>query len=143
MSTSATTLSQVESSTAFPPDDIGALLKANQKLNDLDPKCKYQLLTSEPNPDPSYYPKTYCAVYKQYRHFTPSPFKKYPWLYCCRVKDGASCRACAFFALELPGGHSTGQFVTSPFRRWRKLSDTTLAHGKLDYHLASLSKLHS
>ena len=69
MSPSATTLSQVESSTAFPPDDIGGLLNANQKLNDLDPTRKYQLLTSEPNRDPSYYPKTYCAVSKQYRHF--------------------------------------------------------------------------
>ena len=79
MSPSVTTLSQVESSTAFPPDDIGGLLNANQKLNDLDPTHKYQLLTSEPNRDPSYYPKTYCAVSKQYRHSTPSSFiKKYP-----------------------------------------------------------------
>ena len=91
MSPSATTLSQVELSTAFPPDDIGALLKANQKFNDLDPTRKYQLLTSEPNLDPPYYPKTYCAVSKQYRHFTPSLFKKYPWLYYSRAEDGAFC----------------------------------------------------
>ena len=78
MSPSATTLSKVEPSTAFLPDDIGALLKAKQKLNNLDPTRKYQLLTFEPNLDPSYYPKTYCAVSKQYRHFTPSSFKKYP-----------------------------------------------------------------
>ena len=30
--------------------------------------------------------------------------------------------------------------MTAPFRTWRKLSDRTLAHGKLDYHLASLAK---
>ena len=64
MSPSVITLSPVESSTAFPPDDIRALLKANQKLSDLDPTRKYQLLTSEPNLDPFYYPKTYCAVSK-------------------------------------------------------------------------------
>lgn len=83
----------------------------------------------------------YCAVSKQYRHFTPSSFKKYPWLYYSRAEDGAFCRACAFFAPELPGGHSTGQFVTAPFTIWRKLSDKALAHGKLDYHLASLAKI--
>ena len=64
MSPSASTLSQVELSTAFPSDNIEALLKANQKLNDLDPTRKYRLLTSEPTLDPSYYPKTYCAVSK-------------------------------------------------------------------------------
>ena len=32
------------------------------------------------------------------------------------------------FALELPGGHSTGQFATESFRTWRKLSDRSLAH---------------
>ena len=30
--------------------------------------------------------------------------------------------------------------MTAPFRTWQKLSDRTLAHGKLDYHLASLAK---
>ena len=68
-------------------------------------------------------------------------FKKYPWLDYSRAEDGAFCQACAFFAPKLPGGHSTGQFVTAPFRAWRKLSDRTLAHGKLDYHLASLAKM--
>ena len=58
-----------------------------------------------------------------------------------RAEDGAFCRACAVFAPELAGGHYTGQFVTAPLRTWRKLSDRTLAHGKLDYHLASLTKM--
>ena len=31
--------------------------------------------------------------------------------------------------------------MTAPFRTWQKLSDRTLAHGKLDYHLASLAKM--
>ena len=31
--------------------------------------------------------------------------------------------------------------MTAPFRTWRKLYDRTLAHGKLDYHLASLAKM--
>ena len=112
-------------------------MKENQKLNELDPTRTYSLLTSEPNLDSSYYAKTHCAVSKQCRHFTPSSFKKHPWLYYSREEDRAFCRACAFFAPELPGGHSTGQFVTAPFRTWRKLS----AHGKLDCHLASLAKM--
>ena len=32
------------------------------------------------------------------------------------------------FSLELPGGHSTGQFATESFSTWRKLSDRSLAH---------------
>ncbi len=54
---------------------------------------------------------------------------------------GHSAEPVDFFAPELPDGHSTGQFVTAPFRTWRKLSDRTLAHDKLDYHLASLAKM--
>lgn len=133
--------SQAESSTAITPEDIGALLKANQNLNNLDRTRKYWLLTSKRILDSSYYPKTYCAVSKQYRHFLPSLFKKYPWLYYSPAGDGAFCRACAFFAPESAGGQSLGQFVVTPFNTWRRLPEKAQAHSTLEYHLNSLTKM--
>ena len=75
------------------------------------------------------------------RQFHPSWFNQFPWLQYSPATDGSFCRACAFFAPGFVGGHSLGQFVSSPFKRWRKLSEKANAHGKLSYHLESLAMM--
>ena len=123
------------------PSDIGRLLELNQDLNRLSREDKYQIFTTEPNPDPSSYHRRRSSPAGAYRQFQPSWLKQYPWLHYSSTVDGAFCRACAFFAPESVGGHRPGQFVTKPFNTWHKMSDKMNAHGKLDYHLASVAKM--
>ena len=102
---------------------------------------KYRVLTNEPNPDASSDPRTRPGASDSYRQFQPSWLKQYPWLHYSRQVDGAFCRACVFFAPETVGGHVPGQFVTKPFKLWSKMSEKGSAHGKVDYHLGSLTKM--
>ena len=122
-------------------NDIGRFLEFNQDLKKLCQDHKYRVLTTEPNPDPSSYPRTRPSASGIYRQFQPSWLKQHPWLHYSRQVDGAFCRACAFFAAESVGGQVTGQFVTKPFKIRNKMSEKSNAHGKLEYHLTSQAKM--
>ena len=119
-------------------NDIGRFLEFNQDLKKLCRDDKYRVLTTEPNPDPSSYPRTRPSASGAYRQFQPSWLKQHPWLHYSRQVDGAFCRACVFFTAESVGGH---QFVTKPFKIWNKMSEKCNAHGKLEYHLTSQAKM--
>ena len=112
-----------------------------QDLKKLSREHKHRILSTEPNLNPSFYPRKMCVASGSYRQFQPSLFKQFPWLHYSSVVDGAFCRACAFFAPASVGGHALGQLVSSPFKKWRKMSEKANAHGKLEYHLASLAKM--
>ena len=121
--------------------DIGELLSKGKDLKKLSQEHRYQILTAEPNLNPSSYPRTHCLVSNRMRQFHPTWFKQFRWLHYSAATDGSFCRACALFAPESVGGHPLGQFVSLPFRTWRKMSEKANAHGKLDYHLESLAKM--
>ena len=121
--------------------DIGQLLQRHQTLKNIDRETMYQIITSEPNPDPSSYPRSRPSASSSFRQFQPNWLKQYPWLHYSRSVDGAFCRACAFFAPESVGGHVLGQLVTKPLKVWNKMSEKASAHNKYDYHLASLARM--
>ncbi len=66
---------------------------------------------------------------------------KYPWLHYSQFCDGVFCRACALFAPSVVGGHDPGQFVTSPFKAWVKMTLKACAHAKKEYHLKSMATM--
>ena len=79
--------------------DIGKLLHSNVNICDLSRPERHKILTTEPNPDPSYYPRT-----RQFRQFLPAWLKQYPWLHYSREMDGAFSRDCTYFAPKRVGG---------------------------------------
>lgn len=109
--------------------------------HDLSREEVYHILTSEPNPDTTIYPRTRTQSSGAYRQFQPSWLKQYPWLHYSKHADGVFCRACAFFAPEKVGGRDPGQFVNKPFKSWVKRSEKMEWHAKLEYHATALSRL--
>ena len=134
---SSLSLLQTDHESELPASDIGELLRTNEDLKKLSREHKYRILSIEPNVDFSY-PRTRCSASGSFRQFQPSWFKQYHY---SSTVDGAFCRACAVFAPAYVGGHVLGQFVSSPFKTWRKMSQKASAHGKLEYHLSSLAKM--
>lgn len=45
------------------------------------------------------------------------------------------------FAPSVVGGHDPGQFVTSPFKAWVKMTLKACAHAKKEYHLKSMATM--
>ena len=120
--------------------DIGKLLELHTDMHQLSRENKYHIVTLEPNPDASSYPRTRPCESSAFRQFQPSWLKQYTWLhYSCRV-DGAYCRTCVLFAPDQAGGQDIGQFVTKPYTAWIKMSQKAATHAK-DYHLISMTKM--
>ena len=101
---------------------------------------KYCIVTLEPNPDASSYPRTCPCESSAFRQFQRSWLKQYPWLHYSRHVDGAYCRACVLFAPGQARGQDVGQFVTKPYTAWIKMSQRAAIHAK-DYHLISMTKM--
>ena len=97
----------------FPSSDIGELLEKGQNLKTLSREHKHWMLSTEPNPNPSFYPKTHCVFSGHLHQFQPSWLKHFPWLQYSAAVDGAFCQACALFAPESVGRHVLGQFVST------------------------------
>ena len=119
--------------------DIGKLLDLHIDLHQLSRDEKYQILKTEPNSDPSVYPRTRPYPTSTLRQFQPSWMNQYPWLHYSKFADGAFCRACVLFAPSSVGGQDPGQFVTLPFKMWfiAKVS----AHATSDYHQNAMSTM--
>ena len=117
--------------------DIGKLLEENVDFKALTREQLYQILTHEPNPNASVYPRTRVSPSDSFRQFQPTWLKKHPWLHYSRFTDGAFCRACAVFLTDNPGGQSCGQLVNKPFKQFSKFE----SHAKNQYHLTSLARM--
>ena len=119
--------------------DIGKLLDLHVDLHQLSRDEKYQILKTEPNSDPSVYPRTRPYPTSTLRQFHPSWMNQYPWLHYSKFADGAFCRACVLFAPSSVGGQDPGQFVTLPFKMWfiAKVS----ARATSDYHQNAVSAM--
>ena len=120
--------------------DIGALLNSSTGIRGLSREHIYHVLTSEPNPDPSSYPRTRRGS-GAFRRFQPAWVKQHPWLHYSYHCDGIFCRACVFFAPEKVRGQLLGQFVSRPLNTWANKTQKVLAHSKLDYHLNSMAQM--
>jgi hypothetical protein len=121
--------------------DIGALLNLGNNIRGLPREHLHRVLTSEPNPDPSSYPRTRRGSAGAFRQFQPAWVKQHPWLYYSRYCDGLFCRACVCFAPEKVGGQLLGQFVSKPFTTWTNRTQKVLLHSSFDYHLNSMAKM--
>ena len=123
-------------------NDIGKLVQSHDNLNELSQEHKHCVLTTEPDHDTSSYPRTRPPGSDPYcRQFQPSWLKQHPWLHYSRHDDGVYCRACAFFAPKQVGGQDLGQFVTKPFKSWRKIFQKASAHATKNYHLSSMTRM--
>ena len=121
--------------------DIGKLLAENVNFKTLPREQLYQILTHEPNPNSTVYPRTRVSPSNSFRQFQPTWLKKHPWLHYSQFTDGAFCRACAVFLTDNPGGQSCGQLVTKPFKAWVKQFCKFESHAKNQYHLTSLARM--
>ena len=121
--------------------DIGKLQNSHIILQQLPRDTIYQILTTEPNSDPSSYPRTRPYPSSSLRQFQPSWVKQHPWLHYSQFLDGAFCRACALFAPSNVGGQDLGKFVTSPFRSWTKISVKANMHAGKAYHSSAITKM--
>ena len=121
--------------------DIGKILQGNTNLKHLSRDERYSVLKTEPDANPSSYPRTRSCQSGSFRQFQPSWMKKYPWLYYSRHVDGAFCRACVFFGPDEVSGRCLQQFVSTPYRAWIKMSEKANTHAKNDYHLFSMTKM--
>ena len=109
-----------------------------QSRDDLSWENKYYVLTTEPNSDPSSFPRTRSSNSQPYRQFQPS---WYPWLHYSQHDDGVYCRVCALFAPKQIGGQDLGQFVIKPFKSWGKVFQKASAHAVKNYHLSSMTRM--
>ena len=113
-----------------------------QNLHQLPRNEVYRCLITEPNKDRSSYPRTHPTKNSSFlRQFQPSWMNKFPWLHYSKHVDGAYCRACVFFASNKASGQNLGQFVTTPFKAWIKMSDKATAHAQKQYHLFAITKM--
>ena len=116
-------------------------MQSHDDLHQLSQENKYHILKTEPNSDPSSFPRTRSSESQPYRHFQPSWTKQYPWLHYSQHDDGAYCRACALFAPKQVGGQDLGKFVTKPFKSWGKVFQKASTHGTKNYHLSSMTRM--
>ena len=121
--------------------DVGKFLDLKVNLQQLSRDEKYKILTAEPNSDPTVYPHTRPYQSSSLRQFQPSWLKQYPWVHYSRFCDGVYCRACALFAPTCVGGQELGQFVTSPFKCWTKITAKACTHASKEYHLQAMTKM--
>lgn len=121
--------------------DIGKLLHQRRDIRRLNREEKYQILITDPNPDPSVYPRTRAYDSGAFRQFHPSWQKQYPWVHYSSFSDGVFCRACALFAPDKVGGNVLGQFVSKPFKSWSSKTQKMTAHSGHDYHLQACSRM--
>lgn len=119
--------------------DVGKLQDMRIDLRQLSRDDKCRLLKAQPNSDPSSYPRTRPYPTSSFRQFQPSWLKQHPWLHYSRFADGAFCRACVLFAPHQVGGQDLGQFVTSPFKCWTKMSDKANTHANKEYHRSAMT----
>ena len=116
-------------------------MESHIDIHKLSRDNQYHVLTTEPSPYSSFYPRTHPCESSAYRQFQPVWLKLHPWLHYSKHMDGAFCRACVFFAPERVGGQIPGNFVTKPFKSWIKMSEKANVHAALDYHLTSMAKM--
>ena len=64
--------------------DVGKLKNDRVDLHQLSRDNKYRLLTSQPNSDPSFYPRTCPYATSSFRRFLPSWCSGRPWLHYSR-----------------------------------------------------------
>ena len=121
--------------------DIGKILHLRRDIRSLGREEKYRILKTEPDPDPSVYPRTRPYDSGAFRQFQPSWLRKYPWLHYSPFSDGVFCRACALFAPEKVGGNVLGRFVSKPFKSWASKMQKMTTHCGHDYHLLASSKM--
>ena len=122
-------------------NDIGKLVQSHVDLHQLSQENKHYVLTTEPDSDSSFFPRTHPSDSVPYWRFIPSCLKQYPWLHYSQHEDGVYCRACAMFAPKQVGGQDLGQFVTKPFKFWGKILQKASAHGRKSYHLFSMTRM--
>ena len=67
--------------------------------------------------------------------------KQHPWLHYSKFADGAFCRACALFSPSNVGGQDLGQFVTSPFKCWTKMTTKASTHASKEYHRSAMTRM--
>ena len=77
--------------------DVGKLKNDRVDLQQLTRDNKYRLLISQPNSDPSFYPRTRPYLSSTTQQFLPSWLSRHPWLHYSRFLDGAFCKVCFFF----------------------------------------------
>ena len=116
-------------------------MQSHVDLHQLSRENKHRVLTTEPDSDPSSFPRTRPSNSVSYRQFQPSWLKQYPWLHYSQQYDGVYCRACALFAPKQAGGQDLGQFVTKPFKSWGKILQKASVHGTRSYHLSSMTRM--
>ena len=78
--------------------DISKLLLYNVNVNvhNLSRAEKHSIITTEPNPDASSYPRTCACNGAAFQQFNPVWLKQHHWLhYSCEV-NGVFCQACVF-----------------------------------------------
>ena len=110
-------------------------------MHQLSRENKHRILTTEPDSDPSSFPRTRPSESVPYRQFQPNWLKQYPWLHYSQHDDGVYCRSCVLFAPKQVGGQDLGQFVRKPFKSWGKILQKASAHGTKSYHLSSMTKM--
>ena len=67
--------------------------------------------------------------------------KLHPWLHYSQFLDGALCRGCALFAPSNVGGQNLGQFVTSSFKCWSKMTAMAIIHASKEYHRTAMTRM--
>ena len=67
--------------------------------------------------------------------------KQHPCLHYSMFADGAFCHACALFAPSNVGGQDLGQFVTSPFKCWTKMTTKASTHASKEYHRSAMTRM--
>ena len=121
--------------------DIGKLLHNGINIQNLTREQKYRLLTCNPNPNPSSYPRTRLCASDCLRQFQPKWIKKHPCIHYSVHVNGIYCRACAAFAPEKVGGQVPGWFVTKEFNNWINISQKLDNYSKTDSHKTCLVKM--
>ena len=102
-------------------------------MRSFDKDHRYRILKREPNLHPSAHPRTCQYSSGPTRQFQPSWVVQYPWLHYSVFRDGAFCKACAFFAPEMVRGQVLGQFVTKPFTTWANKTQKMANQSSLEY----------
>ena len=121
--------------------DIGKLLHNGINIQNLTREQKYRLLTCNPNPNSSSYPRSHLCASDSLWQFQPKWIKKHPWIHYSVHVNGIYCQACAVFAPEKVGGQVPGWFVTKEINNWINISHRLDNHSKTDSRMTCLVKM--
>ena len=119
--------------------DIGLLIANGCDVRDLRRDQLLSFVEFVHEPRETSYPTT--MMNGCLRRFKPSWLSEHPWLLYSSHCNGVFCRACVLFGPKEVSFNKLRMFVSTPFTKWTKKTESCRIHAQNQYHLDAMARL--